>query len=100
MLKVLVDSDIDLQQIEWKPQMFYVEAYNPDTVPLDGNGNPRRIRTAIPWGRLPDRRVTVKDDKGNYILQLKPLYDVEFYPSTVSLHRSSRGQLRKRARSS
>ena len=84
-MKVLVDSDIDQQQIEWKPQVFYVEAYYPDITPLDGNGNPAKDANGNPVGPTPGSPVTVKDDKGNYILQMKPLYDVEFYPGNSLL---------------
>ncbi len=79
-MKVLVDSDIDQKQIEWKPQVFYVEAYYPDVTALDKDGNPAKDEEGNPAGPVPGSPVTVKDDKGNYIIQLKPLYDVEFYP--------------------
>ena len=80
-MKVLVDSDIDQKQIEWKPQVFYVEAFYPDITPLDGNGNSATDSSGNPVGPAPGSPVTVQDKNGNYIAQLKPLYDVEFYPA-------------------
>jgi RHS repeat-associated protein len=86
-LKVLVDSNIDLKQLEWdtanKPEVFYVEAYYPDTTPLDSDGNSAVDSNGNPVGPTAGSPVTVKDDKGNYIVQLEPLYDMEFYPENT-----------------
>ncbi|WP_243374939.1 SpvB/TcaC N-terminal domain-containing protein [Geotalea sp. SG265] len=82
-LKVLVDSDVDLKQIEWKPRVFYVQATYPDTTPLDANGNPAKDSDGNQVGPAPGSPVTIQDDSGNYIVQLKPLYDVDFYPANT-----------------
>lgn len=55
-LRVQVDSPIDLHQIQWDPRLFYTGS--------------------------PDVKGSVTDDKGNYLFQLHPPYDVDMYPVT------------------
>lgn len=52
-LRVKIDSNVDLSQLEWVPSLFYIDA--------PGIGQ-------------------ITDDQGNFLLQLNPPYDFDFYP--------------------
>ena len=56
-LRVQVDSPIDVGRITWSPRLYYTAA-------VDASSNP----------------VTVQDAASNYIVQLNPPYDVDVYP--------------------
>ncbi len=77
---VRVDSNIDLSQIEWKPKVFYLEAYAPDAAAKDEDGNPARDEDGNPVGHEPGAPLPVTNDKGEYTIQVNPIYDIEFYP--------------------
>ena len=55
-LRVRVDSPIDLRQIAWTPNLFYTATSDPN--------------------------LRLRDDDGNYLIQLHPPYDIDMYPET------------------
>ncbi len=80
LILVRADSNIDLSRLDWKPQAFYVEAFAPSQAPQDENGDPAQDEEKNPVGHTPGAPLPVLDSAGKYQIQLKPIYDIEFYP--------------------
>ena len=66
-LRIRVDSPIDLRQLDWTPQLYYL-------APPDG---------PAPTYTVDGNTVTVNrvvDGSGQPLIQLHPAYDIDFYP--------------------
>src|SRR5262249_17347814 len=64
-LRVKVDSPIDLSKLAWAPKLFYVAVSQPaHTI----DGQPRNVGDIV-------------DGAGNYLVQLRPPYEADMYPT-------------------